>query len=256
MNAKMIFVLVDGLSEAVAKEKMGFMKLYTEEGIARHTVLQCELPSLSRPLYHTLMTGLKPSEHAVLTNINRSKPRSKTLFDHVAAAGGQSAAAAYHWFSELYLHGFDNSFKHRFRLNGDAPIHHGIFYYEDHYPDTHLFMDADFLIEQFQPNFIVVHSMNVDDAGHRLDAVGYGHAVRKIDGILAHFVPAWLKKGYQVVVTSDHGMGTDGAHGGDCNLEREVPFWFIGPQSTVLPKVQTECYAFVLENFGLGGNHA
>ncbi|MGV1143014.1 alkaline phosphatase family protein, partial [Enterococcus faecium] len=41
------------------------------------------------------------------------------------------------------------------------------------------------------------------------------------------YLPEWLQKGYQVVVTADHGMDAHGLHGGSLAAHREVPFYLI-----------------------------
>ena len=42
--------------------------------------------------------------------------------------------------------------------------------------------------------------------------------------LLAHALPLWQAAGYDVLLTSDHGMGRDRMHGGDEPSERRVPF--------------------------------
>jgi predicted AlkP superfamily pyrophosphatase or phosphodiesterase len=72
--------------------------------------------------------------------------------------------------------------------------------------------------------------MNVDDAGHRFgyDSPQYRNAARTIDGLLSLEIPQWLAHGYQVLVTSDHGMNNDRSHGGVLPEERQVPLFTIG----------------------------
>ena len=41
--------------------------------------------------------------------------------------------------------------------------------------------------------------------------------------LLADLLPQWLAEGYQVVITSDHGMNADLSHGGTLAEERAVP---------------------------------
>jgi len=45
---------------------------------------------------------------------------------------------------------------------------------------------------------------------------------------LSSRIPKWLELGYQIVVTSDHGMDFEGIHGGATDDERIVPLWIIG----------------------------
>ena len=72
-----------------------------------------------------------------------------------------------------------------------------------------------------------VHSMNIDDEGHKFtgNSIEYHRPVNKIDTILGVYLPIWLQMGYQVVVTSDHGMDDFGNHGGTLPEHREVPLF-------------------------------
>lgn len=248
---KLIFVLLDGLADTIAETKMGFMSGLEEYGIAKKITINAALPTLSRPLYETLLTGKLPNEHGVFHNDIRRKSNQISLFHSVTAAGGITAAVAYHWVSELYLHGEMNSYLHRFKTpkTPETTISHGIFYYDDHYPDSHVFMDAHLLIEKHAPNFILVHTMNIDDSGHKygVNSHEYSHAVRMSDGLLARNIPHWRSLGYEILITSDHGMGSDGSHGGTHPSERTVPFWYIGNNPECSIEKQTDIYPFVLE---------
>lgn len=50
--------------------------------------------------------------------------------------------------------------------------------------------------------------------------------IRRTDYWLFTFLNG-CKKGYQVVVTADHGMDAHGLHGGSLAAHREVPFYLI-----------------------------
>jgi len=60
------------------------------------------LPSLSRPLYETLLAGTPVSVHSITADGIRRRSERTSVF-HVARDRGLTAAAAYYWFSELYL---------------------------------------------------------------------------------------------------------------------------------------------------------
>ena len=72
--------------------------------------------------------------------------------------------------------------------------------------------------------------MNIDDAGHKhgLDTPQYRNSARSADINLAIYLQAWLDAGYQVLVTSDHGMNNDRSHNGLLAEEREVPLFVLG----------------------------
>ena len=55
--------------------------------------------------------------------------------------------------------------------------------------------------------------------------IQYRRAVNRIDTILGVYLPIWLDMGYQIIVTSDHGMDDFGNHGGTMPEHREVPLF-------------------------------
>ena len=71
--------------------------------------------------------------------------------------------------------------------------------------------------------------MGLDNAGHVHggESSAYDFAARKLDMALALLLPHWLADGYDVVLTSDHGMHADRMHGGDTPAERAVPFVWV-----------------------------
>jgi bisphosphoglycerate-independent phosphoglycerate mutase (AlkP superfamily) len=52
------------------------------------------------------------------------------------------------------------------------------------------------------------------------------HAIRQ-DAWLAPLIQEWVSVGYTVLVTGDHGINADGAHGGTTPEQREVPLFWI-----------------------------
>lgn len=235
--SRLILVLLDGLGADAAATHMSFLAALTRAGRARHTELMAELPPLSRPVYATLLTGLTPVETGILRNGDARLSPAPTIFARARGAGLATAAAAYHWMSELcnrapFAPGRD-------RLCDDArlPISHGLFYSEDAYPDAELFRDAEALRLRYEPDLLLVHSMGIDFAGHAAgaDSRPYREAVRAADALLAAHVPAWLAWGARVLVTSDHGMDADGSHSDATAAARRVPFWLVGAPPDVPP---------------------
>jgi predicted AlkP superfamily pyrophosphatase or phosphodiesterase len=131
----------------------------------------------------------------------------------------------------------------------NQPIQHGKFYFEDHYPDSHLFADAEVLRREWHPDFLLVHPMGLDHAGHCFgsDSKQYRGQSIATDSLLAQYLPLWLAAGYTILITADHGMNRDGQHGGNGPDVREVPLFCIGelaqsfsltepvPQRTIAP---------------------
>lgn len=245
---KLIFVLVDGLRCDAAFRHMGFMEHLVEQGAASRYRVRAELPTMSRPLYEVLMTGTPVLEHGIFSNEVSRLSKEQSLFTIAREHGLSTAAAAYCWFSELYNKAPFSPITDRLQLMTDRPIEHGIFYFQDvagTYPDTHLVADAEALRQRFRPDFLLVHPMNTDDAGHKAgsDSSTYVKSVIMIDAILANAIPIWLQDGYTVLLTGDHGVNSWGWHGGNGEDERLVPLYIAGPaalggcfDNTVVPQ--------------------
>lgn len=242
--APLVLVLLDGLGSS-ALSCMGSMEALTRVGRARFTELCCELPALSRPIYHCLLTGLPPAVSGMLHNDDWTPHPAPTLFSRAREAGLVTAAAAYGWISELCNRAPFDAARDRLTEDAGLPIMHGLFYTNDAYPDDHVFMDAEALRRRYAPQLLLVHTMGVDFAGHGhgADSAAYRNAARQVDMLLARFVPCWLEAGCNILITSDHGMSPDGLHNGSTDAERRVPFWALGPACAAmsLPVRQTEC---------------
>lgn len=227
---KAILVVLDGLGYQVAEHALGHLQAYCMAGRGALYRLHCQLPALSRPLYECILTGVPPIDSGVVHNDVVRLSTERSIFHYARDAGLITAAAAYHWVSELYNRAPFHAVRDRHSDTPELPIQHGHFYYEDHYPDSHLFADAESLRLRYSPDFLLVHPMNIDDAGHRhgLDSSQYRNAARRADILLAEHLQRWVDDGYQVLVTADHGMNNDRSHNGLLPEEREVPLFVLG----------------------------
>ena len=82
-----------------------------------------------------------------------------------------------------------------------------------------------------QPDFMLVHPMGIDHAGHcyGADTKEYRGSALTMDSVMSHYLPRWREAGYTIVITADHGMNTDGNHGGSLPDVRETPLFCLGP---------------------------
>lgn len=232
-GSKTILIIVDGLAASTAMEALGCAYGFVEGGLGHYQTIRCELPSVSLPMYETILTGKPPFASGIYTNKNRRLSTEESIFHWARAKGYSTAACAYHWISELYnAYPYDEK-KHRHQVNADAPIQNGIFYDRDDYPDRVLFQDAEHLITRYEPDFLLIHPMGVDNAGHRFgaDTAQYKNAARGIDEALGFYGLDWLKKGYQLIVTADHGFSWDRNHGGMDENERNIPLFALGTKA-------------------------
>lgn len=254
--AKAILVVLDGLSYQVAEHALGHLQAYCMAGCGALYRLRCELPALSRPLYECILTGVPPIESGIVHNDVVRLSTERSVFHYARDAGLSTAAAAYHWVSELYNRAPFQAARDRHSDTPELPIQHGHFYYEDHYPDSHLFADAESLRLRHSPDFLLIHPMNIDDAGHKhgLDSSQYRNAARRADILLAEYLQRWLDDSYQVLVTADHGMNADRSHNGLLPEEREVPLFVLGSAfslDTTVPPKQTELCGTLCELLGI-----
>lgn len=225
---KTIFILLDACRFSLAEEAAGYLEHLTETAQGAKYCVQGELPSQSRPMYETVMTGLPSSVHGITDNEVVRRSRCENLFSLCHCNHLKTAAAAYYWMSELYHKAPFRPERDRYLFGqNDSLIDCGIFYYEDSYPDSHLYMDAEFLRRTHDPDFLLIHPMNIDDNGHRFggDSAEYIRAgIRSFEQI-AKLLPGWMAEGYEVIVTADHGMSAGGYHGGNREIQRLVPLY-------------------------------
>ena len=115
--------------------------------------------------------------------------------------------------------------------NNEGLIDYGIYYWEDSYPDSHLFTDGEFIRKTYNPDFMMYHPMSIDLAGHTYgaDSREYAWKVADMGSLIANLLPGWLADGYQVVVTADHGMDENGIHCGTPDIQRDVPLYILSP---------------------------
>lgn len=222
-----IFVLLDACQYEAASKYLGFLEHMVDYGQGAKYKVRGELPSLSRPMYATLLTGLPSYKHGVSCNEMAVTLNCDSVFSLCKQAGGVTAAAAYSWMSELYNHAPFDGNRDRIQLKSRGNIDHGIFYWLDSYPDSHTIADGEYLRHAYYPDFLLYHTMAIDTNGHIAGAgsAEYCNAVANVGHLLASLLPTWLKEGYQVVVTADHGMDELGIHVGTSSAQRDVPLY-------------------------------
>lgn len=259
MSNKVILVLLDGLNYKVAHECMGYLQGLIEHGYGYLYKLQCELPSMSRPLYECILTGVSPINSGVMCNLYNKRSVNESIFSLCKNSNKITAASAYHWVSELYNSAPFDLVEDRIVNNENLNIMHGIFYQWDYYPDEAVFADGEYLRRKYDPDFLFIHPMNIDDAGHSAgyDSALYRNAARKSDMYLSIYIKNWIDSGYQVMVTADHGMNLDKSHSGILECEREVPLFVFGNKfikNKNLQIKQTEICGTACEILGISHN--
>ncbi len=232
-SGKVILVLSDGLRYDTAVAGMGTLGHMVETKLASLYKVTGELPSMSRPMYETIHTGLPAHVHGILSNLVVRRSSQPNIFALAQAAGRVTAAAAYFWISELYNRAPFDRIDDSEVDDPALPIQHGRFYTQVEYPDLDLFAQAGMLVHKYSPDYLLVHPMGMDHAGeaHGASSSAYrNHAIRQ-DMWLATYLMEWTELGYNILVTADHGMNDDGLHGGTTPEVREVPLFLVMPGS-------------------------
>jgi predicted AlkP superfamily pyrophosphatase or phosphodiesterase len=228
---KVILVVSDALRYDVANANMGFLGHLVETKQASLYKIIGELPSMSRPMYETIHTGVFSSEHGIVANSIVRLSKMPNIFQSVVNSGRITAAAAYYWFSELYNRAPFDWVDDKEVDDEKLPIQHGRFYKLDEYPDAELFTTAAFLVRRFSPDYLLIHPSGMDYHGETYgsDSSEYRNQAIKQDAILAPLIMEWKEQGYTIFVTGDHGINNDGGHGGTTPEQREVPLFVIRP---------------------------
>ncbi len=228
---KVILVLSDALRYDAAVEGMGYLGHLVETRQASLYKITGELPSMSRPMYETIHTGVPVSQHGVVANYVVRRSNQPNIFQSAVEAGKTTAAAAYYWFSELYNRAPFDRIDDREVDDPELLIQHGRFYTQDDYPDIELFVAAGMLVRKYTPDYLLVHPMGMDYKGetYGADSRQYRNQAIYQDMYLAGLVSEWVVRGYAILITGDHGINADHLHGGTTPEQRDVPLYLIRP---------------------------
>lgn len=230
---KIIMILCDGMRADTAFKEFGYVNsLCNNSNIGTRTTSIVDNPSVSKTNYETLHTGVPALIHGITSNLVQSKSKmERNIFRDLTNANKTTAVVGSSWFYDLYGKDKYLYIKHKELNNNDGEdITYGRFFSDD-IPDAvddsseglaHTFQLADFLIYKYHPDYLLIHVMTPDDAGHA-NGIGkeYSKTVSKIDSVLGATVPRWFEMGYDVLITSDHGMDINHNHGGSkCDVMR------------------------------------
>jgi predicted AlkP superfamily pyrophosphatase or phosphodiesterase len=208
---------------------MGYLGHLVERKHASLYKVIGELPSMSRPMYETIHTGLPAYSHGIVANSVVRRSTKPNIFQLAVASGKTTAAAANFWFSELYNHVPYDVIDDREVDNPDLPIQHGRFYTQDETHDLEVFYSAASLVRKFSPDYLLVHPLGMDVMGETYGSNSSEYRNRAIrqDAWLAPLIVEWMGLGYNILLTGDHGINADRMHGGTTAEMREVPLFTI-----------------------------
>lgn len=231
--AKVILCLLDAMRDDVARQYMGYLEGLVEHRVATRFTVRGELPSMSRPMYETIHTGVPAHVHGITNNYISRRSNVPNVFEIARTSGKVTAASAYSWFSELYNRSPYDPVDDREVNDVTLNIQHGRFYQEDSFPDVEVFATGAMLARRYYPDYLLIHPSHQDFIGeaHGGDSHQYRRNAILQDQIIANLVPEAVSVGgYTVLITADHGMSDDqSTHGGTTPQQRNVPLYVIQP---------------------------
>ncbi|MCW5806957.1 MAG: alkaline phosphatase family protein, partial [Deltaproteobacteria bacterium] len=225
LSRRVIVVILDGLGAGEAK--LPFLDELRARGVA--AVARVPYPTLSRPNYVTILTGVPPRDSGVRTNRVPRPVTVDTLMDRVQGAGKRTASAStYGVMVSLFVR--------------NAPSVGGIQWIEDGTrvrppPPITWPLDEVHRVPELAPlgptiaalartdaALISVLVLDIDRAGHK-SGVGeeYRAAARDADAMLRVAFAGLDLARDTVIVTADHGHVAPGGHGGLEDEVRHVP---------------------------------
>ena len=240
---KIIYILCDGLRKDTAINEMGYLHQLTNKNKATFFTIQTELPTLSRTMYESICTGTPPDIHGITSNLVLRRSKMPNIFQIMADHQLTNAIVAYYWFSELYIHfPYDplndkdiNPPLQGFKIPEDQgyinpPMQFGRFYEACTLNnDEDIINQGAALIHQYRPDFIMIHPMSIDTVGHEFtsDSKQYRTSARILDNYLSRFIDDWHNQKYEIFIGADHGMNSDGQHGGSSEELSHTPLFYL-----------------------------
>lgn len=213
---RVILVIVDGLG--AAESKLPFLDELRARGAS--TTAQVPYPTISRPNYVTILTGVPPADSGVRTNRVDRPVAIDTLMDRVQAARLRVASLSnLGTLVSLFLRGTSTIRGHAFeeageRLRPPAPLHWPV---DDARRARGLPAFESTLAELASSDAALVVTLvgDVDKVGHRFGvAATYRQTARDVDAALARALETVDLAQDTIVVTADHGHVGPGGHGG------------------------------------------
>lgn len=240
---KIILILCDGMRADTAFQEFGYINsLCDNSAIGIRSVSIVDNPSVSKTNYETLHTGVPALIHGITSNLIPGKSKmERNIFKELTANGRTTGVVGSTWFYDLY--GKDKYFylNHKeINKEDNEVITYGRFFHDDA-PDAieesteslvNTMQLSDVLIYKYLPDYLLIHIMTPDDTGHA-KGIGkeYSNCISTIDKVLGATVPRWLDMGYDIIITSDHGMDINHNHGGSKCDEMKAPLYVLSKKN-------------------------
>jgi hypothetical protein len=219
---QLLWIVVDAMNADMAfnKDVMPFVASHKDKdaawGLARTGGL-----TLTGPAVWTLGTGRTPSLGEAVENFAPPPADSDNLFRRLHEADFSVHLVGEAVWSHRYGQWADQTF----------PLHdRGL--HDTHESDDAALWAGVTILENDNPDVLVVHFVGADHVGHEHGTVGvngpYAKRLREIDDAIKELVTA-APETMAVLVMADHGMTDQGGHGGGEEKPRNAPFVWWGP---------------------------
>lgn len=208
LTRRVVLLVIDGLGEAASH---GLPELDRLRQLGLSAVATSHLPSLSRPNYVSILTGVPPAHSGVRTNDYAWEVPLDSLLHRVRASARQTA------FATDVAPGFGAMFSRQLSDATAAPWPGG-------------WLRAGLLALDRRYPLVVLIPGAVDNAGHQRGAGSrpYREAALQVDRQLGELMRALDLTRDTLVVTADHGHTAAGGHGGDEPEVMRVPLVMAG----------------------------
>lgn len=216
VTKRVVLVVVDGMGDEVSRSSMSNLGTLREYGA--DFTLTVPQPSLSYPNWTTILTGAPQDISGVTTNWYDTKVEAPTLMDAARLAGKKVAVVGPSDFATLYATAPGPDVVLR-----DWP--------KNGYLTKTLIDDALALYAAKQPDLLVIHLPDLDEAGHSYGGASdeYAAVAGKVDEDLQRLVEGIPQEdGAALIITADHGHIDSGGHGGWEPEAIRVPFVMTG----------------------------
>lgn len=212
---RVVLVIVDGMRDDVSRSEMGTLNRLRTYG--SDITLTAPQPSLSYPNWTTILTGATQDISGVTTNWFDARVPAPTLMDVAARSGRRVAVVGPEDFATLFGTRTGPSVSLRPWPKGG-------------YLTTTLVDDALRIAKTTDPQLMVIHLPDLDEAGHEFGGGSkeYRAVAHRIDIDLSRLVDGLQREDTAFIVVADHGHIDSGGHGGWEQVVTTVPGVFAG----------------------------
>ena len=242
---RLVIALIDGLGEAPFGEAIQGTALGAFDWRA---TVDCGTPSLSRPIYHVLLTGVPQAVSGIRNNTHAGRARADDVAARVRDAGGTAgwALETVPWFHDLF-----GAPEDAYERLGDEPLLNPVTDRLDPpSPPGRAKFEKMARVLEATPTMALLHFIGVDHAGHHRGTRSPQYRAAAAEAVSAIALlrdeQAKRPEGARTVwmIGADHGHLAQGGHGGPETEVRRTTWIGLWPapraQTGTLPTPQVD----------------